>query len=190
MEIKKQPAQVFLVFVPHRDTRQELKKYSDTLIKNGLNGVYGFPQAVPLAELSEPLTADELKHFARFLRETIGKDKINTSKPTITTFPVNWKEMALFGPELNLNIPANTLNSKKTVFSYSPLIIGTFLIPEAKENLRISIPLCEDLNCLSFRAAAVANMFWQPFKKDGETCFRWKIGKLCWLPRPSSKKAE
>jgi hypothetical protein len=173
-----------LVIVPHQDVRVELRKYSDSLIKTGISGVYPFPRVIPLASLSKALTTDELKHIAHSLRKTIGTGKFYTDTTSITAFPAGTEDMALFGPKLDLDIPAcifeNSIEKIKKLFS--PLVIGTFLMPKTNEqqsNQVFDVPLQE----ISFRAAAAANMYWRPFKINGETGYKWKIGKLHWLPK-------
>jgi len=171
---------IFLVLVPHRDARVELQKYSDNLIKNGLTGVYPFPWVTPLASLCAPLTPDELKHITRSLRDSTGAQKMTTAETSNAVFPSGAEEMSLFGHRLDLKIPDNLFDdsSKKLTSIFSPLIIGSFLIPKNNEK-PISVP-CEKI---TFRAAAVANMYWQPLSSSGESSYKWKIGKLSWLPK-------
>ncbi|MCL2804674.1 MAG: hypothetical protein FWD26_01890 [Treponema sp.] len=167
------PAEKFLVLVPHRDTRVELQKYSEMLLKSGLKNVYKFPQAAPLAALSKPLTSNELKNIARSLREAalirgISGEMFHTKELSTVTFP----DKPLFGPRLDLGTRELSINFKteKIISLFSPAIIGLFLNCSG---------VSAEPHKLSFRAAAVANMYWKPVKSG----YKWKIGKLHWLPK-------
>jgi len=191
MNTEKKSRSIYLVLVPHRDIRQKVQKYSDSLVKNSFTGIYTFPCVAPLASLSQPLNNDELKHFAHFLREATGWGKITAAETAFTPFPSGTDDMALFGPCLDINISEFFTQrrreeegggnySSKIITLFSPIVIGTCLIPEYhKQQLRVT-PWLNPLE-LSFRAAAVANMSWQPVQIDGEAAFKWKIGKLSWL---------
>ena len=182
METKKN-RQIFLILVPHRDTRLELAKFYDALVKDGLKGVYSFPFVAPLASLSQALNADELKHFARSLRLSTKGDKISAAETTITTFPTGAEDMALFGPQLNLQTLSgigNESSVKKIINYISPIVLGACLLPKSFNQKFDTPPIQEGL---SFRAAAVTNMYWRPLKNNGEIIYKWKIGKLCWLPK-------
>jgi len=175
--------QNFLVLVPHRDTR-------GILHKENISGSYTFPLVAPLASLSKPLSADELKHTARSLREANGMDKFYLTDFTSVAFPTGDGEMELFGSCLKINILEITGSAvQKIIKIFSPLVIGTCLIPkDNKEQVRFgSCGMCGSwLNSsseLSFRAAAIANMYWQPAQLNNEKGFKWKIGKLVWLPK-------
>jgi len=193
--------QKYLVLVPHRDVRVTLQKYSENLIKNGLKGVYKFPLIAPLAELSQSLTDEELKNTACLLRENIGVNIIYTKETNMVPFSENpgtsvtegeaWslRPLALFGPRLELEIPPDLFcDNLKIKRLFSPLTIGTFLIPDSGKdnqhliamNQKFDEPLQEKLK---FRAAAIANMYWRSMQIDGEISYKWKIGKLCWLPK-------
>jgi len=185
----KRQKEIFLVLVPHRDVRVELRKYSETMAGSGINGVYNFPWVAPLASLSKPLSIDELKHFALFLRETTGTDKINTAEINTSVFPVCRNNGALIGPRLDLDIPAGTLEKTQKVNRFfSPIVIGAFLNLNKDNEQLLKIFHNSALPCkkLSFRAAAVANMYWQPLNANEETGYKWKIEKLCWLANPAS----
>jgi hypothetical protein len=205
----------FLVLVPHRDVRVVLHNYREKLIKEGVTGVYCFPLAAPVAELSRSLTDAELKQIAYLLRETVGEGKINGSEITIGAFSANEEDqqiirtntngnMALFGHRLNLEIPGNILGDNTKINTlFSPIIIGGFLIPGFSQELKKdneqqagafqTFDLAfwrEKFDCfkplyekLAFRAAAVANMDWQLFQEGEYIKYRWKIGKLSWLPK-------
>jgi len=190
MKILKQTLK-FLVLVPHGDVRAELKKYGENLIKNGLKGVYRFPFAAPLAALSRSLTDEELKHTACSLRQEIGINIIYTKETNIVPFSDTWGlcPLALFGPRLELEIPSGLFcDNLKIKRFFSPLTIGTFLIPDSnKDNqhlLAVNQKLDEPLqDRLKFRAAAVANLYLRPVCFDSEIGYKWKIGKLYWLPK-------
>lgn len=183
MKTEKTHSRIFLVLVPHRDTRQILKKYSEDLLKAGLKRVYQFPLAVPLAELERPLTQDELKRYARSIRETLGSDKFTAMKAGADSFIIDNNELKLFGHYLGMGNGewgVDTSNNKS--IPYSPLptpILGVFLHDNEK---LLNLPLPPQL---SFRASAVANMYIKPlYSKNGDfTGFKWKIGKLYWLPK-------
>ena len=183
----------FLVLVPHRDVRSLLRKHGELLIKEGITGVYQFPWAAPIAELSEDFTADELKHTAQSLRNLTSGEKFTVTEADTAAFPPYKDKMLLSGQKLDLNLPESVFAKgipkiKKLI---TPLLIGSWLLPESNEQhplspeyLRkeLSIPPAPPEK-LSFRAAAVANMHWKPFKTEDETGYRWKIGKLIWLPK-------
>jgi hypothetical protein len=173
--------QIFLVLVPHRDVRGELRKYGDLMVKAGLSDVYSFPYITPLASLSQALDTEELKQIAHSLRKNIGNDKISIEGDAATDFPCYERDLSLVGPRLDIEIPRNVFKGgiKKITDIISPLLIGCFLTKENKK-----LPLEIPREKLAFRAAAVANMYWRPLQIDGEICYKWKIGKLCWLPRP------
>jgi len=175
--------QKFLVLVPHKDIR-------GILHKECISGTYTFPLVAPLASLSKPLSADELKNMARSLREANGMDKFDLTDLTSAAFPTGDDEMELYGPCLKINIPEITGSAvQKIINKFSPVIIGACLIPkDNKEQVRFgSCGMCGSwLNSsseLSFRAAAVANMYWQPAQLNNEKGFKWKIDKLFWLPK-------
>jgi len=181
METKKNHKQTFLVLVPHRDARIELRKYCDLMYKRGPTDVYNFPYVAPLADLSRALNLVELKQVARSLRETIGSEKILTEGEAVTNFSSCENNYVLYGPRLNITIPQNIVkNLLKINTIFSPLVIGCFL----SKNKKINIPFKFSHEKLGFRAAAVANMHWKIFQSNGETYFKWKIDKLFWLPRP------
>jgi hypothetical protein len=186
----------FLVLVPHRDIRVVLRNYNKEAVSAGLTGVYSFPWVAPLAELAQPLTAGELKYFACSLRKVFGRDKMHVAEMSAAVFPSGAEDMTLFGPRLMIDTDFLTQKCKdtkefetgkiKTVFS--DLVIGTFLAPKTHEqqlcaaNQKFDTSLRENPP-LSFRAAALANMYWRPFQTGGEVGYKWKIGKLSWLPK-------
>ncbi|MDR0322979.1 MAG: hypothetical protein LBI12_00860 [Treponema sp.] len=186
MKTQKTDSQVFLVLVPHRDTRLVMRNYSCDLFKAGFAGAYSFPWVAPLAALSHPFNKDELKLFAGFLRKATGKDKISAEKIAVTAFPDKTNKYYIFGPCLNIKITAgmfadngiNENTSKKIYCLSSPPVIGALLSENRKEKL-------PPLEVFSFRAAAIANMYWTSCKNETAHCAsfnKWKIGGLVWLP--------
>jgi len=181
METKKNHKQTFLVLVPHRDARIELRKYCDLMYKKGLTDVYNFPYVAPLASLSRALNPAELKQVAHSLRETAGSEKILTEGDAVIDFPICENNLALCGPRLNITIPQNIVkNMLKINAVFSPLVIGCFL----SKNKKLNVPLEFPPKRFNFRAAAVANMYWKIFQSNKEFYYKWKIDKLFWLPRP------
>jgi hypothetical protein len=199
----KKNRQFFLVLVPHRDIRLEIQKHSYSLFQGNYTNMYSFPLVAPLASLSQELDKDELKHLARSLREAANWGKIHVGRTSVTAFPTGAEEMALFGPTLELDISQIFTRSHKehgvhgvhgkikTLFS--PTVMGICLVPKDNEQqVRVrteGTSLCGSwLNPLGFRAAALANMSWQPVQTDNEIMYKWKIGKLYWLP--NQKKGQ
>jgi len=188
METDKKRTYKFLVLVPHRDIRVELLKNSDSALKAALKtqltGVYTFPRVTPLASLSQALEDGELKQIARSLREITGKNKIFAEEDAVAAFPCCEKEFTLCGPRLDIAVHQDFFKivSKKIKYIFPSFVIGCFLKTENNTKLNI---LCETQQKKSgFRAAAVANMYWRALRINGEICYKWKIGKLFWLPRP------
>ena len=180
MKTKKQRAKIFLVLVPHRDVRLVLRNYSAALFKAGFDGAYNFPWIAPLFALSRPFNENELKHAARVLRDIAGEDKILAAQAATADFPING---VIFGPSLNFAIHSETLGASKKIKSiFLPPVIGSLLCDTGCDYSAIPAP-----PQLSFRAAAVANMYWRPLRNHaGEQPgtvigYKWKIGKLCWL---------
>ncbi|MCL2764979.1 MAG: hypothetical protein FWD40_06830 [Treponema sp.] len=203
MEIKNKK-QIFLVLVPHRDARAALKKLSESLIKSGINNIYNFPFAAPLAALLRPLSTDELKKIACSIREIKGDKKFNHNNFSSVVFPAGDEKMTLYGPRLDLQRQPDYSGCTGKIDSVFPNpVSGIFLekIPEYKaekqyltvqerENEYDSLTdfVLKDKNELSFRPAAIANMYWQPIRQGAMTIYKWKIGKLCWLPNPGKKQ--
>jgi len=168
---------IYLVLVPHRDVRLVLRKYSDELFKAGCAGAYHFPWVAPLAELREPLDSGELKTCAGAVRDAAGREKICAAQGANISLP-GVKNLRLFGLQLGFVLPQNALG-KKASGLFSPAVIGIGLLT-AGEEMRVPAP-----PQVSFRAAAVANMFWQPLKttnSEGAAGFEWEIGPLYWVP--------
>jgi len=188
METDKKLTYKFLVLVPHRDIRVELLKNSDSALKAALKtqleGTYTFPRVTPLASLSQALKDGELKQIARSLRKKIGKNKIFLYEDTVIPFPCDQNNLVLSGPRLDIEKIEDFFKniSKKVNYFFPSFVIGCFLKSKNNTNLNVS---CETPRKKSgFRAAAVANMYWKTLQIDGEICYKWKIGKLFWLPRP------
>ncbi|MCL2243528.1 MAG: hypothetical protein FWC03_03560 [Treponema sp.] len=196
---KKKRNAFFLALVPHRDARVLAGKYSDALIKAGLTGVYKFPCVAPAAVLPRPLCDDELKKIAFSLREDMGMGKFSVTKTSDVKFSAGTEEMTLFGPSLDHGLSTSMLTNDAVKIKkiLSPLVIGAYLLPASHpdyskvlaensgQRLSSVMPNCDRLE---FRAAAVANMFWRPFEKGDKKGFKWKIGKLFWLPAKRSRE--
>ena len=191
IEAEKQNEKVFLALVPHRDVRSLLRKNCEEMIKAGLTGVYGFPWVAPIAELSEEFSRDELKFAAHSLRAVTGGEKIRTGESAKVFFPAAEENMILWGRKLELdisdNISADGIQKVKKLFS--PVVIGYWVLNTVNEqqlcaeNFAAGNASASMRENLSFRAAAAANMYWRPFRAGEEICFKWKIGKLAWLPK-------
>ena len=178
----------FLVIVPHRDARLPLRSWSGSLFAAGLNGAWSFPWAAPLAVLSHPFSAEELKHCARALRELTfseGRDgKIKTGPVSRAAFPGG--NTAVFGPVLDIAVPDSIFPvgaAGKILHRFSPPVLAAALVrPPETAVTTPAVP------ALSFRAEALANMVYRPLfagdsvLSNGGYSFEWKIGKLCWLP--------
>jgi hypothetical protein len=194
----KKHEQLFLVLVPHPDVRAALGKYSADMINAGFKGGCLFPRLAPLAALSQPFTKDELKQCARAIREIIvsaknGENKIFTKETAATAFPADEcktgeSKTFLFGPQLDLVIPQNLFcesSVKKLTKIYSTPVIGAFLTNAGEVDTSFSPP-----QGLSFRTAAVANMYYQQINMEIKKArgFKWKIGELIWLPKNLTKQ--
>ena len=192
MKTKKQRAKIFLVLVPHRDIRLVLRNYSAALFKAGYAGAFHFPWVAPLFALSRPFNEDELKHAARVLRDIAGEGKIPVSQSATVDFPINGNNTVIFGPSLNFAIHSETLCASKKIESvFSPPVIAALFCEAGYDYSAIPAP-----PQLSFRAAAVANMYWRPLRNNaGEQPntvigYKWKIGKLCWLAAVKNKECQ
>ena len=185
-----------LVLVPHRDARLPLRAWSGALFAAGVYGAWFFPWAAPLAILSRPFSADELKHCASALRERSlagGNDgKITAGPAAAQVFPAGCfgeaeGDAALFGPVLNIAVPPELFSDNeagKITCHFSPLVIGSALV-RGFDTEKSALPPPPRL---SFRAAALANMIFRPRGAgEGGCSFEWKTGKLYWLP-PVKKK--
>jgi hypothetical protein len=167
--MKNTNAQKLLVLVPHRDIRLIMRRYSEILFKEGFTGAFAFPWVVPLAYLSSPMNAQELKSFARDLKET-------TETPKFTAKEAAKNDMLLFGVKLEKEIPAFIFkNSQKITKIITPALIGACLLEQDSDITALPCP-----PQVSFGAAAVANMSWEPLETGNG--YKWKIGNLYWLP--------
>jgi len=179
LKTQKNLTHIFLVLVPHRDTRLVLRNYSADLFKAGFAGAYHFPWVAPLASLSRAFDDAELKHFSRALREIVGS-KIHADKATFCAFD----EDALFGPSIDIDDLSGALKevAGKVTEIFARPVIGSCLLTSDAENAALPAP-----PQLSFRAAAAANMYWRRTDEGGACCVKWKIGKLFWLPSAKDK---
>jgi hypothetical protein len=167
---------LFLVLVPHRDTRLVMRNYSSKLFKAGLT--YAFPWAAPLAALSRPLNTQELKNIAHTFRKLASDGKFCAEGAYTMPFPPKEENSFLFGPHLDFTVPPDFLSGIGDPFSQT--VIGACMISDGENVNALPCP-----PKLSFSAASVANMFLQPVNLPGATGHKWKIGKLCWLPKKS-----
>jgi hypothetical protein len=192
------------VLVPHRDSRRLAEARRSSLFAAGFTGAWSFPAVAPLARLSRPLTAPELKALAASLREAVlagGRDgRIATGEPADLQCPGvdGGLEGALrfWGPSLDLPVPAwediraiETAESPAGMSSvYSPFsaaVLCAALVPGGVPP-GVSLPV---IPALSFRAAAVANMAVIPLTAGAAGySFRWRIGPLFWLPKQPAKR--
>jgi hypothetical protein len=178
METKKS-GQLFLVLVPHRDTRLVLRNYSTALFKTGITGA--FPWVAPLAVLSRPLNKQELKNIAQGFRKSAHEGKFNAEGAYTTPFPPEEKNNFLFGPRLELTTPPGFLSGIGDPFSQA--VIGACLLSGNENEKALPCP-----PKLSFSAAALANMSWQTVNLSAQGApeavgYKWEIDKLCWLPK-------
>jgi len=168
-----------LALVPHRDVRISLRAWSASLFSSGLCGAWSFPWVMPIAALKRPLSGMELKSRALMLRREIelSGGKFITGPLAVAALSDNF----VFGPSVNIGLSDNFFDVEDALIGrISPLVIGAALCRDG------SLP---DVNppCLSFRAAALANMCFRPLPShDGavnDFSFEWKIEKLYWLPK-------
>ena len=176
-----------LVLTPHRDSRRIVRLLSPELFRRGFYGAWSFPQAVPMAILSEPFTEEELKECARNLRvlntEKREEGRIGTGDMTTAVLPRQGgagntgEDLLIAGPSLDLAVPeVFPAGEDKVLRRISPVIFGAVLIRKDDGIPDIRIP------SFFFRAAALANMIYRPLDDSGYS-FRWRIGKPTWLPR-------
>ena len=167
---------IYLVLVPHRDTRLILRNYSAALFRAGFTGAFCFPWAAPLAAVSQALNNAELKNCSRALREIAGS-KICSNQSASCAF----EGAALFGPRIDIGGLQDWLGGAagKVTETFPQPVIGACLLPAAEAG-GSALPVPPQL---SFRTAALANMYWKSVDKGGAFGARWKIGNLCWLPK-------
>jgi hypothetical protein len=187
--------------VPHRDSRRRLRDWSASLFAGGFSGAWSFPWAAPLAVLSRPFSAGELKHCARRLREAArlgggnSEGAIKTGPASGAAFPGGLgrafsgpgragfdgpEQAVLFGPALDLAVPESAFISgaaSKIISRFPRPVIGSCLLWD-------SAPDEPPPPALTFRAAALANMIYRPPEgaANGGCLVTWKIGALYWLP--------
>jgi hypothetical protein len=181
--------------------RFSLRKWSGRLFAAGFDGAWSFPWLIPLALLSLPFGAAELKSLALTLRgQTLAgnnEGKFKTGTAAGTNFPKNAAEAGdtggrlVFGPLLypelaDLSFPESA--SGKILYRFSPVVLGSGLLGGSDESP--GFPSGDSQPpALSFRAAAVANMNFRSLPcGDGNYSCEWEIGKFCWLPAVRGQK--
>jgi hypothetical protein len=191
----------FAVLVPHRDSRRLAEACRPSLFAAGLPGAWSFPAVAPLARLSRPLTASELKALAACLKEAALRQggRITAGEPADLLCPGMDNEpegsLRFWGPVLNLPVPAwqdicapesaqpEPANQAAPV--YRPFPAALLCAALTPEGVPPTLPL-PALPACSFRAAATANMAIMPLAAGTPGySFRWKIGPLFWLPKTS-----
>ena len=190
-----------LVLVPHREVRLAVQKWCAELFNSGLSGAWSFPPVVPLALLSRPVPASELKQCAALLsaHNTSNQSKIKSSAPGYSAFPPEDSEneisgkMSVFGLALELSIPGSlsSLIENKAAHWFSPPVLGAALVLKNadSEKNEITEKICRiQPPQLLFRAAALAHMSYKPLSvysvhAGSIYSYQWKIGPLYWLPR-------
>jgi hypothetical protein len=191
-----------LALVPHRDIRKKLRSWSGTLFAAGLAGAWSFPWVVPLACLSRPLTAGELRDAAFALRgESAGGDgKFRTGAPALSPFPAflfsrsggalnepdGRGSPAVYGPRLepgNFEEALKNSGAAKALYWFFPPVLGAAVIDSAGPEAAMAADRFPDPPLLAFRAAALVNMVFRPLNTgDRAYSFAWKTGRPRWLP--------
>ena len=193
-----------LVFVPHRDVRLLLRKWSESLFHAGLQGAWSFPQTAPLALLNRRLSDTELKALTRPMREYINTNggKTVAGPPAVTKIQAkNSPAVFVLGPSLPIYLPDSfwEICGDALLCPLTPVVLGSAVVETQKsnnhkgaegeegrevqkrlKNEKIPYPSC------SFRAGALANMDFRPFLTEGNFdgySIEWGIGPLHWLPR-------
>jgi hypothetical protein len=173
----------FLVLVPHRDIRRPLRAFSASLFSAGLPGAWSFPWVMPIAALNRPLSGAELKSRALMARRAIelSGGKITTGPSAVAALSDN---VSVFGLSVNIALQNSffAFEDNAVLHRISPPVIGCSLCQDA-----LPPPAGCPAPCLSFRAAALANMTFHPLHSHNGArnglSFEWEIGKLYWLPR-------
>jgi hypothetical protein len=191
----------FAVLVPHRDSRRLVTACRPSLFAAGLPGAWSFPAVAPLARLSRPLAASELKTLAAFLREaTLGRGGwITAGEPADIPSPGSdgglEGPLRFWGPVLDLPVPAwrdiRASESAQPETVYCPFPAAVLCFALTPGGVPPSLPL-PALPALSFRAAAAAAMTIRPLAAGAQGySFHWKIGPLFWLPKkpPRSRRS-
>ena len=137
---ERQPALRLLVLVPHRDARLPLRAWSASLFAAGQYGAWSFPWVAPLAVLSRLLTTEELKRFARTLREHIVQNggKFFCGMPDLSIISrkggkaqsflrTSEQGLSVFGPSLQIELPDNFFEgiNDAVLSRISQLVIGS-----------------------------------------------------------------
>jgi hypothetical protein len=176
-----------------------LQAWSGTLFAQGVCGAWSFPQVLPLAVVSKFFSGEELNTLARILRDTSiadGRDGMFcTGNAGTSLLSKSDKEsgncsttVTIYGSALNTNLTDLVFSgtaAEKVLCRPFPSVIGTAILDKNKELPPVIPPVPQ----ISFRAAAVANMLYTPMETGDFSCsYKWKIGKLHWLPSIKKKK--
>ena len=198
----------FIVLVPHRDSLKPLEEYRAKLFAAGFIGAWSFPMTAPLASVSRPFNADELKEPGRNIRDltkkTDGKIICSGSVNSIYTTentelysegteeerrrPLTGarghgdkKGLSFFGVPLNLAVEEAIFPQTardKILGIFSPPVLCAALVDSGEK------PPSEEGPSLSFRAASLANLAIRPLESGAAGySFEWKMGPLIWLPK-------
>jgi hypothetical protein len=191
----------FLILIPHRDCNKALRAYRRSLFASGLSGAWSFPIAVPLAQISNPFTIEELKEAAHKLRELSvhgGRDGKFHSAGTVITQSPEIEGFSFFGTKLDFSKPLEEgenipINNKKVIYNFNTLCLCTALISSEGEMppSPIETGKAPPLPQISFRAASIANLAMRPLS-TGEAPYsrEWSISAPVWLPayKPGKKR--
>ncbi|MDR0760205.1 MAG: hypothetical protein LBF74_08855 [Treponema sp.] len=169
----------YVVLVPHRDSRRLVEAVRPALFAAGLWGARSFPAVAPLARVSRPLTAAELKALAASLREAARDGKI-TAGEAAEIEEEGDGGLRFWGPLLDL--PPADLSGAEAYRLFSQVVLCAALTPGGVP----PGPPLPALPVFAFRAAAVANLAIRPLAVgEAGYSFRWKVGPLFWLPQKS-----
>jgi hypothetical protein len=174
----------FAVLIPHRDSRRLLENYRSSLFAAGCRGAYSFPALAPLAALTRPRKPPELKALASFLREAALKNEKSgkiaaAAAMTEVQSPADPGGFRFRGLALDLQPPDWTRIAPDPVYRPFPVpALCAALAGDGEPKTALPAP-----PFIAFRAAAVANMAIKALP-SGATgySFKWRIGKLFWLP--------
>jgi hypothetical protein len=178
----------FTVLVPHRDCLPALDDYRRRLFAAGFEGAWSFPAAAPLARLSRPLDAGELKTAASELRSLLGSRMIS---PAVEGECAGWGPYRFFGTMLDLPSPALPAGAILQRWE-KPILAPAILRHQPPFSEKPQAP------CIAFRAAALANLALTPVLPENtaefasfeaDYSFNWELGPLCWLPRVRNSRA-
>jgi hypothetical protein len=185
----------WVVLVPHRDIAPHLEKRRAALFTAGLAGAFSLPAVIPLAVTERPLSGDELKALARQARAALGGRMLEAGP---------WQSagaggITVYGPSYTLPHLAfpgqlqicNCSGKSATVAAELQLVLCAAVLAgnDADKAAAATAAAGTDNAGLSFRAAALANFCFKDagFGEEGYS-FRWKMGPLCWLPKPAGKQ--